>query len=55
MTKNKFNQAKQQTVISSADRRNNVTLIKAHQLILEDKSKIKEDKSKIKVRLTSTS
>ena len=40
MTRKKFNQANQQTVISSADRRDNLTLSQAHQLFLEVNKKI---------------
>ena len=40
MTRNRFNLAKQPTVISSTDRRNNLTLSKAHQLFLKDNNKI---------------
>ena len=40
MTRNRFNQTKQQTMISPADRRNNLSLSKSHQLFLEDNKNI---------------
>ena len=49
MTRKRFNQANQQTVTSSADRRNNLALSQAHQLFLEVNEQI-EMKSKYMIK-----
>ena len=48
MTRNSFNQAKQQTVISSTDRKKNLKLSKAHQIFSESNKKFDMKIGKIK-------